>query len=105
MMSLEWHGDEVLKRMKNSFDQAMGDVKLTDLMHPAFVQKHTKFDSLKSMFEASQLMSDDSKAKEMAVILKSQEWDRFVAANSDFASWNEMIKDAATARVKAAFNK
>ncbi len=104
-MTLEWNGDKLLQRMQTAMDQATGDVKLTDLMHSAFMLKHTRFDSLNAMLTASQLTSDSTRAEELAVILKGQAWNQFVAANSDFASWQEMMSAAARERVKAAFDR
>src|SRR5947209_17137877 len=101
-VKFEWHGDELIRRMQDALSQATGQVSLPELMPSAFMQKHTKFSSLEDMLSASKLAKEEATAEELGPILQSPEWNQFVAANSSFASWQDMIKAAGVERVKKA---
>jgi len=98
-VKFEWHGDEVLRRIEN----ATGQVSLPDLFPASFMQAHTKFGTLDAMVTASQLVKDDATSEEPAAALQGEVWSQFVASNSTFSSWGEMMSAAATERLKKAF--
>lgn len=66
-------------------------VPLNELMPSGFIQKHSKFDSLDSLIKASGFnvqTEADFKA------IPAQEWNQFIALNTNFDSWQEMLSEA-----------
>lgn len=98
----EWKGDEVIRRIREAIEPASGRVSLPDLLPPEFIKGHSKFDSIDEMLAASKLVEESATKEELAAALQGQVWDRFVSANSDFPSWEEMLKAGATERIKRA---
>ncbi|WP_460418760.1 hypothetical protein [Pseudomonas sp. microsymbiont 2] len=73
-------------------------VKLVDMMNPAFISAHSKFADLEALFAASGFKVDS--AEDFAAI-PDDEWDTFIKENTDFESWLDMQKTAGAEYVKA----
>jgi hypothetical protein len=97
-MGLRWNGDEIMRRIE---EVAGGRVSLLELLTPAFVQQHTKFMSIDEMFAKSELTRESNTDEDVTVILRSEEWNKFVIENSEFSSWDEMIQVAGAERRKS----
>lgn len=67
------------------------EVALTELLAAKFLQRHTAFSSLEAMLEAS---GWEVESQEDFEAIPDDEWDRFVAANSDFPDWQAMLSSA-----------
>lgn len=66
-------------------------VPLNELMPSGFIQKHSKFDSLDSLMKASGFnvqTEADFKA------IPAEEWNQFIALNTNFDSWHDMLSEA-----------
>ncbi len=98
--NLEWHGDEIIEELKREAEQVTGRVSLQDLFTVDFMREHTKHGTLDDMVTASKLLNEDCSTEDLAAALESQEWNQFVAENSDFSSWQEMITAAGESRLE-----
>lgn len=95
-----------LERLKKNLE-SLGNTKsvtLVELMNPVFVAAHSKFSDLESLFNASGFKvesAEDFKA------IPDDEWDAFIAANTDFSDWKEMQErahaDWVKSRIEAGF--
>ncbi|WP_460152793.1 hypothetical protein [Pseudomonas sp. S2_B07] len=66
---------------------ATTEVKLGDMMNPAFVSAHSSFANLDDLVNGSGFKvetAEDFKA------IPDDEWDIFIKENTDFESWQEM---------------
>lgn len=89
--SVDTRGLDELRRKLSRFD-GEHSVPFGELFTPAFMGQHTRFGTFEAFVEASGFKADtpeDFKA------IPDAEWDTFVAANSSFASWQEMMSAAA----------
>ena len=66
-------------------------VKLVDLMNPAFISTHSKFTDFDALLAASGFKVDS--AEDFAAI-PDDEWDDYIKSNTDFENWLEMQKTA-----------
>lgn len=66
-------------------------IPLTELFPVDFLRKHTEFESLEDMFQASGFMVESREDFEK---IPDDEWDDFVRSHTRFSSWKEM-RDAA----------
>jgi hypothetical protein len=67
---------------------------LAHVFPPAFVQRHTEFESFEAFMRASEW--DVSSREEFAAIPQA-EFDAYVAEHSSFADWEEMLGQAGEA--------
>lgn len=65
---------------------AQKHVSFVELFPDRFIQKHTKFQSLQELVDASGVEDDEE--------IRGEPFSQFVAGHSDFGSWQEMV-DAA----------
>jgi hypothetical protein len=66
------------------------DVPLPELMPDAFVRHHSRFDSLQALADASGI--------EEAEEIGGEKWNAFIAENTSFPDWTEMLKAATAER-------
>lgn len=78
------------------------EVRMTDLMPPAFIASHSEYPDLDSLFAASGFKIES--ADDFAAI-PDDEWDKFIAENTDFESWAQMQQVAGAEFVKARLNR
>lgn len=88
--------DEAQRELENLARRAEAlegeqEVALTELLTPRFLRRHTPFSSLEAMLEASDW---EVESQEDFEAIPDEEWDRFVAANSDFPDWQTMLRSA-----------
>lgn len=80
-------------RLKQNIDKlaATTEVKLGDMMNPAFISAHSSFADLDGLIKGSGFKvesAEDFKA------IPDDEWDIFINENTDFESWLDMQKAA-----------
>lgn len=92
--------DKLLKNMVEL--QGHHEIPLTEKMPPKFVAEHSKFATLKELFDASGL---DWDSPEAFSAIPNQRWDDFIAENTDFSSWDEMQDSAHADWIKTRINK
>jgi len=89
-------------RLTRNLKKAEGNVPLTELMPPKFIQRHTRFNDLQAMVDAAPGAEEATTTEESAAFIQGEGWSRFVAENSDFDSWQDMIRQAGAERFKRA---
>jgi hypothetical protein len=82
------YNDDGLKRHRRKVEALSGarNVPFTELMPDDFIRQHTDFQTLQEMFDASRV--------EDASEIGGEEFSKFVASRTRFASWEEMLKAA-----------
>lgn len=83
--------DNVIRRLNRISDNAkqlegVNSVKVEDLMPPQYIVGQTKFSSVEEFMVAGGITAQEQ--------LEMPEWDQFVAKETKFDSWEEMVKDA-----------
>ncbi len=73
-------------------------VSLNEFLPPEFMKAHTKFDSIDAMFKASGTTMDPRDLFNEDKI--ADDWNAFVAANSNFKDWVDMLSHGNAERVK-----
>lgn len=78
------------------------EIKITELMSPSFISSSSKFDSIESLFEAS-----DFKVESPADLsaIPDEEWEKFIVGNTSFGSWSEMQQKTMQQYSKQQLNK
>ncbi|KLV07330.1 hypothetical protein C9I92_24825 [Photobacterium ganghwense] len=66
-------------------------VSLNELMPPRFIQMHSKFASLDILMEASGF---NVKTPADFKAIPAREWNQFIALNTNFESWQDMLSEA-----------
>lgn len=96
-MPIEVHGlnefQNELRRLMKNLKELGGEhaVPLQEIFPPAFMHKHTDFDTIDAMLDASGFKiqtSDDFAA------IPDSEWDAFVASRTRFNNWKRMLDTA-----------
>jgi hypothetical protein len=102
-MSLKIDRSGLDKLIKNAKElDGTHQVQLSELMNSSFIAAHSQFSDLDSLITASGFKVES--AADFAAI-PDDEWDVFIAHNTDFADWAEMQESAAAAFVRAKLNK
>ncbi len=88
-----------LKRLAKNAEEMHGkhQVKLIDLMPNEFIRKHSNFNSLEELFNAS---GYEVKTPEDFAAIPDQEWESFIVNNTKFESWEDMRRQAAVEYTK-----
>lgn len=73
------------------------DVPMNELFNDEFIASYTKFSDLDSFFASSFDTSEPGFLDRISL----RELDSFVAENSQFSSWTEMVQSAGEKRAKA----
>lgn len=76
-------------------------VPFSELFNASFMARHTRFATIDAMFEASGYRVDSQEDFEA---IPDADWDRFIAANTSFPSWQDMQNLAAQEWMKAQLN-
>jgi hypothetical protein len=87
--------DELQRRMERM--PKSESVSFGDLFNPAFMRRYTQFESIETMFNASGYTVE---SQEDFAAIPDDEWDAFIAANTQFPNWLGMQKTAASERMK-----
>lgn len=99
-MEFKSNFDKVLKRIEKASDEASGDYQLSELLTADFLTKYTSYTNIDDFFNASpidvSIINDEIKEK-----FEQEDFSEFVAANSKFTSWDDMLAEAG----KIAFSK
>lgn len=94
-MSVEIEGlDELegeLEELVNRLEQAGGELPMSELFTPDFMQSYTEFESLRTFMDASPWAIDSAEDFEA---IPAAEFDQYVDEHSDFASWDAMLRAA-----------
>lgn len=104
-MGMKIKGSDELRRKFQDLSQKAKDsaaaperVKLDQLLPTEFMQRHTKFGSIDAMFKASGMQMNPLDVFSEEKI--APDWDAFVAENSSFSNWRDMLAHAVTERTK-----
>ena len=91
-----------LKKLKENLKalEETHQVPLSDILTPEFVSSHSKFPDFDALLAAVGITS-----KEEFETLPDEEFDTFIAANTDFESWLDMQRQGGAAYVKAQLRK
>lgn len=91
-MKIEIKGlDEVqrkLQDLRRRAENLSGNVPMRELLTPDFLRSHSRFNSIEEMFEASGFKvetQDDFKN------IPDEPWDEFIAKETTFPNWKEML--------------
>jgi succinate dehydrogenase/fumarate reductase flavoprotein subunit len=89
-----------LEKLRKNAENLSGEhiIPFTELFNPEFMMKHTKFLSIEALFEASGF---EVNSKEDFEKIPDDEWEKFIVSNTQFSSWEEMQREAATDYAKA----
>ena len=92
-VSFSWD-DSGLKKLKQNIDALSGqhDVRLTDLLPDNFVRKHSNFQSLNGLIDASGIENTEDIGNELFSL--------FISTHTTFASWGEMVNTAKAEYIK-----
>jgi len=88
-VKIEDHSEEFLRKIEQATNC---EVRLNELCNPTFMRKHTKYTSFEEMAAASDLVKGTD--EEQVTALQSPEWDKWIAENTGFDSWQDMINTA-----------
>lgn len=66
-------------------------IPLAELLATDFLRKHTDFESLEDMFQASGFVVKSGQDFEK---IPASEWDNFVRSHTRFSSWEELLRAA-----------
>lgn len=66
----------------------LGDsISFADLLSPTFISEHTDFETIQELFEQSGYTVEN---EEDFAAIPDEEWDAFIAENTNFDSWKAM---------------
>lgn len=71
---------------------------LQELLTPAFLEEHTGYASLDDLLSASELVEDPTAVDLDADVLRSGDWNEWVAENTKFLDWDELVARAVVDR-------
>ena len=82
-----------LKKMERNAKKLNGthQIPLNELFTSSFMRKHTKFSSIDAFFKASGFKADTQEDFEA---IPDSELDKFVAKNTKFRTWEDMLGEA-----------
>ena len=90
--------DELSKHLEDLAERAESvngtqEVPLSEFLTPGFLARHTRFLSEGEMFEASGFKVESAEDFEK---IPDAEWDSFIAQNTPFPTWSDMLSAAGT---------
>lgn len=92
------------EELRRTTQAKLGDTMTADEMFTAeFMQEHTKYSSFDEIVAASPIAG--TTLEQLASALERPDWNAFVAENSSFANWSEMLSAAASALADARLNR
>ncbi len=71
---------------------------LDELLTPAFLEEHTGFTTLDDLLSASDLVEDPAAVEIDDDVLQSGDWNAWVAENTKFLDWDELVARAVVDR-------
>ncbi len=105
-MSVKITGLNKLNRKLKSFEKkataidGKNQVSLNELLAPSFLGRYTKFVTFNE-FEEKMLENGFSvQSQRDFENLPEKEWNSFIMLNTQFSSWNDLLKKARTEQVK-----
>ena len=89
-----------LDELKNKVESMSGEhsIPINDLLTPDFLATCSTFASAEEMFERSGFKVD---SQEDFAAIPDDAWDDFISANTSYLNWQEMLKAAGAAWMKA----
>lgn len=90
-MSVEITGLDELGDLRNRLDSVGGEVPMTDLFPPDFMQSYTEFDTFEEFLDESRWKVETQADFEG---IPSDEFDTYVAKRTGFDSWETMLSAA-----------
>lgn len=87
--------DELRDKLENVSEEQ--SVSLGDLLSPTFLSQHTNFASLDDLVQRSGFKIE---SQEDLDNLPQDEWDSFIAQNSSFSTFQELLQAAAVEQIK-----
>ncbi len=92
-LSFSWD-DSGLKKLQQNIDALSGqhEVKLADLLTDNFIRQHSDFQTLEALIDASGIKNTEN--------IGNESFSMFVSINTNFDSWEEMVKVATAEYVK-----
>lgn len=97
LMSFKMNGFDELSNKLNKMQKGVEEinnqekVSFDELFTDDFMEEHTKFQTLDSFFEASGF---DVSSSEAFAAIPDEDMDKFVAENSEFDTWEDMLSTA-----------
>jgi hypothetical protein len=94
-----------MKKMGEDMGKCGGQIPLPKLMSPAFIKECTSnaFDDVEKLFAA--YPSDPHGDEETKAMLESPEWNQFIASNTTFGTWQDMVNEAAREYMQGQVNE
>lgn len=91
-----------LRKLQRKAKQIGGvrNVPLDELLTPTFLNRHTNFASVEDMFKKSGYNVETMEELER---IPEEEWNVFIATNTLFSSWQDMLTAAMSEQVKQHF--
>ena len=91
--SSSWDYNES-KEFKQKIDALSGqsDIALSDLFPDSFIQKHSEFQTLHALIDASGIENTED--------IGNESFSVFISTHTNFASWEEIVKVATAEYVK-----
>ena len=73
-----------------------GEIPLDEIITTEFMKKHTKYDNFADFIISSKLVPPDTEiiTNEIFETIPDKEFDDYIADNTPFKSWNEMLETA-----------
>lgn len=83
-----------LKKLEKKAEQLGGtrQVPIEELLTPEFMQRFTRFGSVDDMFDQSGFPVETE--QDIEALVHTAEWDAFVATNTQFPTWEDIIGQA-----------
>ena len=88
-MTFKWNPEGLRQLDELIAKAAPGRVPVDEILTPAFMREHTNVGSFDEMFNASGLSRENLNG-----LAKSDDWNRFVAARTKYASFDDMLREA-----------
>lgn len=81
-------------------DKNHQNVPLPELLNKNFISRHSSFSDLSELFEASGFKIESRVDFEA---IPNDQWDEFIAQNTSFKNWKEMLSEAGEEWAKQKF--
>ncbi len=92
-ISFSWD-DSGLKKLQQNIDALSGqhEVRLADLLPDNFIRKHSSFQTVQALIDASGIENLED--------IGNERFSVFISTHTNFASWSELVKVASAEYVK-----
>ena len=83
--------NKFLEKLEQNVSKAGGEMSLEDLFNEKFMKKYTEFNNIQDFFNNSPFEFETDEEFEQ---IDEKELDQYVAANTQFPSWEDMMVKA-----------